>query len=392
MQILIVSEMSTPYAIGGGEVRYDLLARELVGLGHDVTWVSMHQKDSPSAELRDGVRHVHIGPRIASPPTRSLQSILHYMASIFYFLLRHRFDVVDCQTYAPLPSVWLACVLTRTPMVATIHDISARGAAGGDQWLFRRDHLLAPLLEKLIYRLPYRRIITVSKSVCAALQRDMGVAGNRIRVVSNAVDAGKIAGVAPDPQGCELIFVGRLVPHKHPMDFLTVVERLNQRSLEENAQGIRAKIVGNGPQAEEVRKEISIRGLGDVVDLVGEIPDHEGVISHLRSAKVLVLPSTREGFGLVLVEAMACGTLVAAYDIPAVRETIGPELAGNLAPPANAEGLADVVWDLLRDSVLRESQTVYGRARALSDFAPRRFADGIEEVYLQVRTEVGDGA
>lgn len=383
MKILIVSEMSPPYAIGGGEIRYDMLAKELVRLGHDVSWVSMRQKDSPDTEVREGVRHVHIGPRITSPPLRPLGSMLHYMLSVFVFLLRHRFDVVDCQTYAPLPAAWLACLLTRTPMVATIHDISMRGAAGGDQWLSRRDHLLAPLLEKLLYRLPYGRIITVSQSVGDALRADMGVATSRIRVVPNAVDLGMVAKVAGDSDGCDLIFVGRLIPHKHPLDFLAVVDNLNRRGLREGGRVITGRIIGNGPLAEEVHTQIAERGLGRVVELIGHVADHEGVASQIKSAKVLILPSTREGFGLVLVEAMACGTLVAAYDIPAVRETIGRELACNLAPQADVEALSNLVWGLLRDEALGHTQREIGRARAFSHFEPNRFARGVEGVYLE---------
>lgn len=382
MRILIVSEMSPPYAIGGGEVRYDMLAKELVRLGHDVSWVSMHQKNTPSTEVREGVRHVHIGPRIASPPVRPLRSILHYMWSVFVFLLRNRFDVVDCQTYAPLPAVWLACVLTRTPMVATIHDTSMRVAAGGDQWLSQRDQLLARLLEKFLYRLPYQRIITVSQSVGEALQTRMGVIGTRIRVVPNAVDLLRIEGVECDSERCDLIFVGRLIPHKHPHDFVAVVDGLNQRARKEGWRAIRAKIIGNGPLAEDVRNEIAERGLRDVVTFVGQVTDHEGVVSHIKSAKVLVLPSTREGFGLVLVEAMACGTLVAAYDIPAVRETVGHDLACNLAPATDVEALRELVWQLLRDEKLGRTQQESGRVRAFSRYEPIRFAHEVEGVYL----------
>src|SRR5215831_7996463 len=113
MKILIVSEMSIPYVVGGGEVRYGLLARELVRRGHEVRWLSMRQRRSPVEETIDGVRHLHRGPRVDAPPVRSVFSMLRFMFSAFFHLLANRYDVVDAQTYAPLPAVWLACFLSR---------------------------------------------------------------------------------------------------------------------------------------------------------------------------------------------------------------------------------------------------------------------------------------
>ncbi|MFY9510762.1 MAG: glycosyltransferase family 4 protein, partial [Rubrivivax sp.] len=111
LRVLIVSEMSVPYTTGGGETRYALLARQLVALGHQVTWLSMRQKHSPAQETLAGVQHLHAGPHIAQPPQRPLLAKLRFMATVVLHLLRHRYDVVDCQTYAPLPAAWLACRL-----------------------------------------------------------------------------------------------------------------------------------------------------------------------------------------------------------------------------------------------------------------------------------------
>lgn len=384
MKILIVSEMSPPYSIGGGEVRYEMLSRELACRGHEVTWVSMHQQASPSEEWRDGVRHLHLGPRIAAPPLRPLYAMLWFMLAVFAFVLRERFDVVDCQTYAPLPAAWLACKMTRTPMVATIHDVSTRGGAADDQWLSRRDRILAVLAEKLLYRLPYRRIITVSENVGSVLRDVMGVKPERIRVVPNAVEAGPIQSVVPESSSCDLIFVGRLVPHKHPEDFLTVLDLLNRRATASGRRPFGAKIVGGGPLEIGLREEIARRGLSTAVDLVGPLVGHFEVIAYVKAAQLLILPSTREGFGLVLVEAMACGALLAAYDIPAVRETVGPGLAPNLVPPRDTHALAHVVWNLLHDQDLARAQRMYGKQRVTSQYAPTRFAGDVEAVYQEI--------
>jgi hypothetical protein len=90
MKILIVSEMSVPYATGGGEVRYALLAGELVKAGHDVTWLSMQQRQSPRNEVLQGVKHLHRGPHIANPPVRPLLAKLCFICTLWLHMVFNR--------------------------------------------------------------------------------------------------------------------------------------------------------------------------------------------------------------------------------------------------------------------------------------------------------------
>ena len=383
MKILIVSEMSVPYSIGGGEVRYALLARELVRRGHDVTWLSMRQRESPGEEMIDGVRHLHRGPRITNPPSRPLVAMLRFMFTAFIHILTHRYDIVDTQTYAPLPPVWLACLLSRQKMVATIHDTSAGGAgsAGDDQWLSARDRWIVRPIEKLLYRLPYRRIVTVSRAVAEDLVRRFGVKPSRISVVANGVDVAAIDAAPVSGKPVDLLFVGRVIPHKHVEDFLEVVARLVASRRANGGPPIAAAVVGGGPLLERMRQRAESLGLANEVEFTGDLPVHAEVVGRMKAATVLVLPSTREGFGLVLAEAMAAGTAIAAYDIPPVRETIGPELADQLAPSRDVPALADIVARLHADQSLREHSRTAGGRRVRGHLSADRFADEMCKVY-----------
>jgi glycosyltransferase involved in cell wall biosynthesis len=408
MKILIVSEMSTPYAVGGGEVRYGLLARQLARQGHEVTWLSMRQRQSPGEETIEGVRHLHRGPRIANPPGRPLVAMLRYMVTAFWHVLTHRYDVVDCQPYAPLPAVWLACVLSLQRMVATIHDTSSRPAAaappqagqpggGDDQWLSARDRLIVGPIETLLYRLPYRRIVTDTYGVRRTLARSFGVSDRRMVTVHCGIDTDAIAATPAAAEQADVLFAGRVIPHKHVDDFLDAIVAVAERRRARGLPPLRAAVVGDGPLLAAMRSRAADLGLAPSVsptaavaikeppaaqvEFCGSLPDHAAVIGRMKSAGVLVLPSTREGFGLVLAEALACGTPCVAYDEPAVREVLADGAAGVLVPPRDVAGLAVAIERLLADSTERERLIVAGRRQVAECFAADRFAHGMIAAY-----------
>jgi glycosyltransferase involved in cell wall biosynthesis len=310
--------------------------------------------------------------------------MVRFMVTAFFHILTHRYDIVDTQTYAPLPPVWLACLLSRQKMVATIHDTSAGGAgsAGDDQWLSARDRWIVRPIEKLLYRLPYRRIVTVSRAVADDLVNRFGVSPSRISVVANGVDVAAIDATPVSDKPVDLLFVGRIVPHKHVDDFLELVARLVASRRASGDPPIAAAVVGGGPLLQSMRQTAESLGLANEVEFTGDLPVHAEVIGRMKAARVLVLPSTREGFGLVLAEAMAAGTAIAAYDIPPVRETIGPELADQLAPARDVPALADIVAGLLADQSLREQRRTAGDRRVRGHLSAGRFADEMCKVYV----------
>ena len=266
LRVLIVSEMSIPYAAGGGETRYALLTRQLAARGLDVTWLSMRQRRSPDSERLDGVLHLHAGPRILQPPVRSLWQKLRYMGTVLLHLLRHRYDLVDCQPYAPLPAAWLGCLLTRTPLIGSIHDTSApAGPAGSadDQWLSGTDRRLAAFVEGRLYRLGYDHVLTGAQSVRQDLVERFGVRADRVSVAANGVDVRALAVRQPDPQPCDIVFVGRLIPHKHPEDFLQAAALVSARRVVQRRPRLRLKLVGGGPLEAATRRRATELGLWD---------------------------------------------------------------------------------------------------------------------------------
>jgi glycosyltransferase involved in cell wall biosynthesis len=376
MKILIVSEMSVPYAVGGGEVRYGLLARELARRGHEVTWLSMRQRQSPDDEISDGVRHLHRGPRIQNPPSRPLVAMLRYMFTAFWHVLTHRYDVVDCQTYAPLPAVWLACLLSRQRMVATIHDVSRSGSGHDGQWMTNRFRWLIGLAETVLYRIPYGRIIAVSQSTADALVNRWGVPAARVHVVPNGIEwPPQPAPGSALPREIDLIYAGRFVPTKNIGDLIDVVSRLHAAGAVS-----RVALVGEGPLWDEMVAKAQAAGLADVIEFTGRKGNAE-VLNLLHRGKVFFHTSSREGFPVVMVEAMACGLPVVAYRIPGVVDVIDDGVTGVLVPERDIAANAAACRRLLEDNAERQRLAKAGRERVVASLTLATMTDRVEAVY-----------
>ncbi len=376
MKILIVSEMSVPYAVGGGEVRYALLARELARRGHDVTWLSMRQRQSPNEETIDGVRHLHRGPRIKNPPSRPLLAMLRFMLTACWHVLTHRYDVIDCQTYAPLPAVWLACLLSRQKMVATIHDVSRGGTGHEGQWMTNRFRRLIGLAETALYRMPYPKIIAVSQSTADALVRRWGVASGRVHVLPNGIELPPApAALGAPPRDIDLIYAGRFVPTKNIADLIEVVRILHAAGAVR-----RVALVGEGPLWDEMVVKARAAGLADVIEFTGRKGNAE-VLDLLRRGKVFFHASSREGFPVVMVEALACGLPVVAYRIPGVVDVIDDGVTGLLVEEHDTAAHATACRRLLEDANERGRLARSGRNMVVASLTIQAMTDRIEAIY-----------
>jgi glycosyltransferase involved in cell wall biosynthesis len=155
--------------------------------------------------------------------------------------------------------------------------------------------------------------------------------------------------VLPEPL---VVFAGRHIPEKRVTAIVPAVVRAR-----EDVPELRCVIFGDGPDRPEVLRQIERGGLADVVDAPGFV-DRGPVEAALRNALCLVLPSRREGYGLVVVEAAARGTPVVVVCGPdnAAVEHVEEGVNGFVAKTAVAEDLGDAIVRVHRSGMaLRES-------------------------------------
>ncbi len=177
-----------------------------------------------------------------------------------------------------------------------------------------------------------------------------GVPARDVSVVHCGIDHERYR---PDPGVAKassptIVFVGRLRRYKGLDWVLRSLPAVLAR-----VPGARLEIVGDGPHTAGLRAQAARSGLTGAVDFLGFLPAAEKV-ARLRRAWVVVQPSPKEGWGLTVVEASACGTAVVASDAPGLRDSVRRDETGLLVPHGDAGALADALVRVLTDAPLRE--------------------------------------
>jgi glycosyltransferase involved in cell wall biosynthesis len=284
----------------------------------------------------------------AGPRRRILPPLL-FGAGVLWHLLRNgrRYDIVHTASF-PYFSLLAAGLLRRAGkyrLVVDWHEVWSR-----DYWreYMGRAGVLGNAVQAACMRVPQHAFCF------SRLHRDRliegGVHGD-VTVLEGEY-AGETSPHEPVPADPIAIFAGRHIPEKRPDALVAAMPRLR-----ELAPGVRAVVFGDGPERSRVLAAIAEHGVGDIVDAPGFVPAEELLVA-LRRSLCMVLPSRREGYGLVVVEAASQGvpSVVVAHPDNAAVELIEDGVNGVVAPSADPETLASAIarvhraGQLLRDS------------------------------------------
>lgn len=361
MRVGIVYDCLYPWTVGGAERWYRTLAEQLATKGHEVTVITRRQW-APGDEPRiPGVRVTAAsagGSLYAKSGRRRILPPLVFGAGVFRHLLRHGsdYDLVHTASFPYFPLLAAAALRRRCRyrLVVDWHEVWTReywqeylGAIGGRAgWLVQRACLRVDQVALCFSRLHERRLREAGALAVIRLE-------GQFTVPLEARD--------PEPAGEAVVFAGRHVAEKGVTEVVPAFALAQRRT-----PGLRLDIYGDGPQHREVVRQIAQYGLGELVSAPGFV-DERVLDQALRRALCLVLPSRREGFGLVVVEASARGVpsvVVAGPDNAAV-ELVEEGVNGAIAASADAEDIAAAILRVHElGSALRRSTVSWYRANA----------------------------
>jgi glycosyltransferase involved in cell wall biosynthesis len=175
------------------------------------------------------------------------------------------------------------------------------------------------------------------------------VSQGKITVIPNGVSLDLIRSVSKEKEPLKVLYVGRLIEHKH-VDWLltamkTVLTSYPKASLH---------VIGDGPQRDFLESFAHELGITSAVHFYGTLSNRLEVVEHMKSASVFVLPSTREGFSMVTLEAMAAGTPVVVMKAPlnATLDYVKDGQNGLVVEPDKPDAIANAIALLFEDSDL----------------------------------------
>lgn len=347
MRIAIVADGAYPFFKGGAETRYHSLAQHLVRRGHHVDWYTMKYWTGDRVLERDGIRYVAIcrpWSMYTKSGRRSIREAVLFGAACLRLLARReRYDVVDCSQY-PFFSVlamWLVARRWRLPLVVSWYE------TWGDHW---SEYLggwgfIGRWIERACARLP-RCLIVVSEQALARLQTE-GLKAREAYYVPLGIECDAIQRLSAASDRVDVIYFGRLKNHKNVDVLLRALALVRQVRPE-----VRALVVGDGPEANKLRRLAHELSLEDTVDFRGAVDSTDELLGLVKAARVFVQPSTKEGGGsIVTLEANACGTPVIAVDHPLGidRSLIQEGVNGFWVSPLTPDRLADRILQALAD-------------------------------------------
>lgn len=332
MKILIFNwrDITNPWA--GGAEKYIHEIGKRLAKKHEVSLFCSRYPGALEKEEIDGIEIIRSGGRF----TTYIHAAMKYLGS----LRKMDYDViVDDINGVP----FFTPLYSRKPIVAIIHHI-----AGWE--IFRRElplplAIIGYLCERSVsYVYKNCKFVTVSDSTKEELKK-FGIRENNITVIPNGIDLNPHLGEKSEKP--LMIYFGRIKNYKridHVLKAFSIVKR--------KIPDVKLVIAGRGDvtNLRNLAKNLNIDGS---VMFMGEVNEGQK-IEILSSAWVYVIASTKEGWGISVIEANACGTPAIAYDVPGLRDSIKHGYNGLLVEDGNIEALADAIVNLIKDDDLRE--------------------------------------
>ncbi|NOZ63941.1 MAG: glycosyltransferase family 4 protein [Caldiserica bacterium] len=347
--------------LGGGGVQRRLLAL-IPYLQEDF---SFHIISFKGGELEDKFRkiscEVKIIPRRGKFDPICIHQVRNYIAA-------HSFPIVHTHTHKPNTTGRISAILSRTPVIiAQEHNV--------DDWKGKFQRWIDVKLARFT-----NKIIAVSRAV-KDFYVSLGIPEDKIIVIYNGLELEKFypsfeAKKKNNWEGKPIVgFVGRIHPQKGIKDLLEIGKEVCK-----TIRGVKFLVVGEGPLKNWLTKEVEKRNLRNNFQILGK---REDLPALYREMQILLLPSYREGFPNVILEAMASGVPVVATDAGGVNEIVENSQTGFVVAKGATQEMINHVLSLLKNRKIREEMGKRSREK-VAFFSIERMAEETKNLYLSL--------
>jgi glycosyltransferase involved in cell wall biosynthesis len=343
-RIALLYDCTFPHVPGGGQKRLFEIFRRLVAEGWHVDWYGRKWWPGDGPEEVAGIRYIPVAPAVSlynADGKRSVGQTLTYGKAMAHFPSIGGYDIVHLGQW-PYFHFFPSYLYSRFGGARISVDW---WEVWGDHWreYYGAKGYLGMALEWACSRIP-DRIVAISELGREQLER-LGVNKDRITVIHNGIDFKAVRSASPSSEQSDLIYLGRLQPHKNVNLLLDALAILKQRG-----HLLTLAVIGDGPERPALVAQAGSLGISAQVRWHGAVERDKDVYALLRSARVFVHPSTKEGGGSITsLEANAAGLPVLAFVHPGgiSPELIVEGLNGLWIKEVGAQPLADGLEQML---------------------------------------------
>ncbi|MEW6400360.1 MAG: glycosyltransferase family 4 protein [Chloroflexota bacterium] len=370
MRILTLIHEFPPIGGGGGRAAQDLCL-QLAKRGHKVTVLTAHMHGLPLREEKDGLTVIRLPSFRTEFFGASFWTMTAFVLAGLWAGLRLMFtfrpDVIHAHFAVPAGALAFALsLLTGVPYVLTAHlgDVPGGVPEKTDQWFRWIKPFTYPIWRRA------RHVVAVSEYTRRLALRHYPV---EIQVIPNGADLSHLAPAEIKiNQPPQLVFAGRFVPQKNPVEIVRVLAELKDLNW-------RCVMLGDGFYMEHVKREIEKNGLQSRFDLPGWVTP-EDVLDWFSRSDILFMPSLSEGLPVVGVQALAKGLAIVASNIGGFLDLVDHGQNGSLIEVQNIAGFQEILHVLLSDPALLTQYRQASLTKA-ADFDIERIADQYEKVF-----------
>ena len=382
MRIAILTNEYPPHVYGGAGVHVEYLTRELARLGdghHTIQVLSFGDQKLSEGNL--SVRGVRGDCPIPCQDPRHAKLMDTFVRDLVMAGSLSEVDIVHCHTWYTHLAGCLVKQLTGAALVLTTHSLEPHRPWKVEQ--LGSAYNVSSWVERTAYQ-NADGVVAVSESMKADVHELYGVPHEKIRVIHNGIDLEQyrptpdpavLARYGIDPHRPFVLFVGRITRQKGIIHLVNAIKYIRP--------GVQVVLCAGAPDTEEIGREMAERveqarrEAANPIVWIAQIVPKEDIIPLYTQAEIFICPSVYEPFGIINLEAMACGTPVVASAVGGIKEVIVPEKTGLLVPfeprgPTDfeprdpekfARDLAAAVNTLLDDAELREKMGLRSRER-----------------------------
>ncbi len=333
MRILWLNHRDPKHPLAGGaEVHLREVCRRLVAKGCDVTLLSENFKGSKRSEVLDGIKVVRIGDKFT----------IHLLAPLMVTRLAKWHDVIVDDIAHAVP--WWSSKVTSRPVVGIIHHVHQNVASF--ELRFPLD--VAVKFAERTVKFSYERVITDSEATKAQIESLLGLDSSHVNVVYCGVDHNLYKPYDQKYMDPTILWAGNIKRYKNVDHVISAFEVAKR-----DVPRLKLVVYGTGYHKANIVQLARKRELSDI-SFVDSLASHEKARLFSRSW-LMCLTSVIEGWGLVTIEAAACGTPTIAYDSGPSGESIIDNQTGFLVRYGDIQALSEKIKLIVTDDKLRDS-------------------------------------